>query len=74
MTNKMTDITKQLEESVSVQKESLENMAEQIGQISNVAQRNLNSSYESTTASQKLHKQAEGLQHISGQFRLRRDR
>ena len=74
VTNKMTDITKQLEESVSVQKESLENMAEQIGQISNVAQRNLNSSYESTTASQKLHKQAEGLQHISGQFRLRRDR
>ena len=61
VTNKMTDITKQLEESVSVQ-------------ISNVAQRNLNSSYESTTASQKLHKQAEGLQHISGQFRLRRDR
>ncbi len=74
VTNKMTDITKQLEESVSVQKESLENMAEQIGQISNVAQRNLNSSYESTTASQKLQKQAEGLQHISGQFRLRRDR
>lgn len=74
VTNKMTDITKQLEESVSVQKESLENMAEQIGQISNVAQRNLNSSYESTTASQKLHKQAEGLQNISGQFRLRRDR
>lgn len=74
VTNKMTDITKQLEESVSVQKESLENMAEQIGQISNVAQRNLKSSYESTTASQKLHKQAEGLQNISGQFRLRRDR
>ncbi len=74
VTIKMTDITKQLEESVSVQKESLENMAEQIGQISNVAQRNLNSSYESTTASQKLQKQAEGLQHISGQFRLRRDR
>ncbi len=74
VTSKMTDITKRLEESVSVQKESLENMAEQIEQISDVAQRNLDSSYESTTASQKLHKQAEGLQHISGQFRLRRDR
>ncbi|MCI9174215.1 MAG: methyl-accepting chemotaxis protein [Lachnospiraceae bacterium] len=74
VTSKMTDITKRLEESVSVQKESLENMAEQIGQISNVAQRNLDASYESTTASQKLHKQAEGLQNISGRFRLRRER
>lgn len=74
VTNKMTDITKRLEASVSVQKESLENMSDQIAQISNVAQRNLDSSYESTTASQKLHKQAEGLQNISGQFRLRRDK
>lgn len=74
VTNKMTDITKRLEESVSVQKESLANMSDQIAQISNVAQRNLDSSYESTTASQKLHKQAEGLQNISGQFRLRRDK
>lgn len=74
VTNKMTDITRRLEESVSVQKESLENMAEEISQISNVAKRNLDASYESTTASQKLHKQAEGLQYISGQFRLRRDR
>ena len=74
VTNRMTDITKRLEESVSVQKESLETMAEQIAQISNVAQRNLDASYESTTASQKLHKQAEGLQYISGQFRLRRDK
>lgn len=74
VTSKMTDITKRLEESVSVQKESLENMAEQIEQISNVAQRNLDASYESTTASQKLHKQAEGLQNISGRFRLRRER
>ncbi|WP_168356651.1 methyl-accepting chemotaxis protein [Petralouisia muris] len=74
VTSKMTDITKRLEESVSVQKESLANMSDQIAQISNVAQRNLDSSYESTTASQKLHKQAEGLQNISGQFRLRRDK
>ncbi len=74
VTNRMTEITKRLEESVSVQKESLETMAEQIVQISNVAQRNLDASYESTTASQKLHKQAEGLQYISGQFRLRRDK
>lgn len=74
VTNRMTDITERLGESVSIQKGSLENMAEQIAQISNVAQQNLNASYESTTASQKLHKQAEGLQNISGQFRLRRDR
>lgn len=74
VSSKMSDITRRLEESVNVQKESLENMVEQIAQISHVAQRNLDASYESTTASQKLHKQAEGLQYISGQFRLRRDR
>ncbi|MFG6384251.1 MAG: hypothetical protein K1V96_08350 [Lachnospiraceae bacterium] len=71
---KMSDITKRLEESVSIQKESLENMAGQITQINNFAEKNLNASFESTTASQKLHKQAEELQYISGQFRLRRDR
>lgn len=74
VSHRMSDITKRLEESVYVQKESLETMAEQISQISGVAQRNLDASYESTTASQKLHKQAEELQHISGRFRLRRDR
>ncbi len=74
VSNSMSDITKRLEESVYIQKESLEKMAEQISQISDVAQRNLDASYESTTASQKLHKQAEELQYISGQFRLRRDR
>ncbi len=74
VSNRMSDITRRLEQSVNVQKESLENMAEQISQISHVAQQNLDASYESATASQKLHKQAEGLQYISGQFRLRRDR
>ncbi|EOS26826.1 hypothetical protein C806_00417 [Lachnospiraceae bacterium 3-1] len=74
VSSKMSDITKRLEKSVTVQKESLENMSEQIIQISDVAQRNLDASYESSTASQKLHKQAEELQYISGQFRLRRDK
>ncbi|MCI8483100.1 MAG: HAMP domain-containing protein [Lachnospiraceae bacterium] len=74
VSSKMSDITQQLEKSVEIQKESLENMAEQIAQINDAAQRNLNASYESTTASQKLHSQAEDLQNISGQFHLRRDR
>ena len=74
VSGQMSEITRQLEKSVKIQKESLENMAEQIAQINDVAQKNLNASYESTTASQKLHKQAEKLQYISGQFRLRRDR
>lgn len=72
VSGQMSEITKRLEETVAVQKESLENMADQITQISDFAQQNLDASYESTTASQKLHKQAEELQNVSGRFRLRR--
>ena len=72
VSGRMSEITKRLEETVAVQKESLENMADQITQISDFAHQNLDASYESTTASQKLHKQAEELQNVSGRFRLRR--
>ncbi len=73
ISNQMADITKRLERSVSVQKDSLANMSEQIEQINDIAQKNLEASYESTTASQKLHKQAEHLQNVSKRFRLRRN-
>lgn len=72
ISNQMADITKHLEEAVTIQKDSLSNMSKQIVQINDIAQQNLNASYESTTASQKLHKQAEDLQSISNRFRLRR--
>lgn len=72
ISSQMADITKHLEEAVTIQKDSLSNMSKQIVQINDIAQQNLNASYESTTASQKLHKQAEDLQNISNRFRLRR--
>ena len=59
---------------LTVQKDSLENMTEQIEQINDFAQKNLDASYESATASQKLNRQAEELQGVSERFRLRRGR
>lgn len=72
ISNEISDITKCLGEAVAVQKDSLENMTEQIGQINNFAQKNLDASFESTTASQKLNRQAEELQGVSERFQLRR--
>ena len=72
ISNQIADITKSLEEAVTIQKDSLANMSERIVQINDIAQRNLNASYESTTASQKLHKQAKDLQNVSKRFHLRR--
>ncbi len=69
----ISDITGQLSESVGVQKHSLENMSGQIAQIRDFAQQNLDASYESSTASQKLNKQAEQLRYVSEQFKLRED-
>ncbi len=66
-------ISEQLSENVTVQKHSLSNIAGQITQIRDVAQQNLNASYESTTASQKLNRQAQELKEISGSFRLREE-
>lgn len=71
--DQISRITEQLAENVNVQKHSLGNMAGQITQIRDVAQHNLDASYESTTASQKLNRQAERLQKISGSFRLREE-
>lgn len=71
--DQISRITEQLAENVNVQKHSLGNMAGQITQIRDVAQHNLDASYESTMASQKLNRQAERLQKISGSFRLREE-
>ena len=72
ISNEISEITKCLGEAVSVQKDSLETMTEQIGQINNFAQKNLDASFESTTASQRLNQQAQELQGVSGRFQLRR--
>lgn len=72
ISNEMSDITRSLGEAVAVQKESLETVTEQIGQINDFAQKNLDASFESTTASQKLNRQAEELQGVSERFQLRR--
>ena len=74
ISNEISDITKCLGEAVAIQKDSLENMTEQIGQINDFAQKNLDASFESTTASQKLNRQAEELQGVSGRFQLRRSK
>lgn len=74
ISNEISDITRCLGEAVSVQKDSLETMAEQIGQINNFAQKNLDASFESTTASQRLNQQAQELQGVSGRFQLRRSK
>ncbi len=71
--DQISKITEQLAENVTVQKHSLGNMTGQISQIRDVAQQNLNASYESTTASEKLNQQAQQLQEISGSFRLREE-
>ncbi len=71
--DQIAGISEQLSENVTVQKHSLGNMAGQITQIRDVAQQNLNASFESTTASQKLNRQAQDLKEISGRFRLREE-
>ena len=73
ISDQISKITELLAENVAVQKHSLGNMTGQISQIRDVAQQNLNASYESTTASQKLNEQAQSLQKISGSFRLREE-
>ncbi len=73
VSNDISVITERLSESVGVQKNSLENMSGQIAQIRDFAQQNLDASYESSTASKKLNKQAQHLQYVSGQFKLRED-
>ena len=72
ISNEISEITVHLGEAVTVQKDSLENMTGQIEQINAFAQKNLDASYESTMASQKLNQQAEQLQNVSGRFQLRR--
>ena len=72
ISNEISEITKRLGEAVGVQKDSLETITIQIDQINDFAQKNLDASYESTTASQRLHQQAQELQSVSGRFRLRR--
>lgn len=74
ISNEISEITKCLGEAVSVQKDSLETMTEQIGQINNFAQKNLDASFESTTASQRLNQQAQELQGVSRRFQLRRSK
>ncbi len=74
ISNEISEITKCLGEAVAVQKDSLENMTDQIEQINDFAQKNLDASFESTTASQKLNRQAEELQGVSERFQLRRFR
>ena len=71
--DQIAGISEQLSENVTVQKHSLGNIAGQITQIRDVAQQNLNASFESTTASQKLNRQAQDLKEISGRFRLREE-
>ncbi len=74
ISNEISKITVRLGEAVTVQKDSLENMTDQIEQVNAFAQKNLDASYESAMASQKLNKQAEQLQNVSGRFQLRRDK
>ncbi|MCI9441210.1 MAG: hypothetical protein HFH15_08270 [Ruminococcus sp.] len=71
VSGRISQITKKLEKSVSIQKQSLENITGQITQIRDFAQQNLNASFESTTASEKLNGQAKKLQEVSGSFQLR---
>lgn len=73
VSNDISVITERLSESVGIQKNSLENMSGQIAQIRDFAQQNLDASYESSTASQKLNRQAQQLRHVSEQFKLRED-
>ncbi len=73
VSSRISVITGQLAESVAVQKQSLSNISGQINQIRDFAQQNLDASYESTTASQKLNTQAQNLRQISDNFKLRED-
>lgn len=73
VSSQISVITRQLAESVEVQKQSLSNMSGQINQIRDFAQQNLDASFESTTASQKLNTQAQKLRQISDNFTLRED-
>lgn len=66
--NNISDITDKLTVTVNVQKQSLSNISSQISQINAFAEENLNSSHESSTASQKLNSQAEGLKNIAEGF------
>lgn len=73
VTSQITTITSQLSESVTIQKNSLTNVSGQIIQIRDFAQQNLDASYESTSASQKLNAQAKELRQISASFQLREE-
>ena len=73
VSSQISAITGQLAESVAIQKQSLSNMSGQINQIRDFAQQNLDASFESTTASQKLNTQAQNLRQISDNFKLRED-
>ena len=73
VSSQISKITGQLTESVAIQKQSLENISGQIIQIRDFAQQNLDASYESTSASQKLNTQAQKLRQISDNFQLREE-
>lgn len=73
ISKKISAITKQLADRVNIQKQSLGNITSQITQIKDFAEQNLNASREGAAASQTLNSQAQKLQDVSEQFKLREE-
>ena len=73
ISQKIAEITNQLADRVNVQKQSLGNITSQIAQIKDFAEQNLSVSREEAAASQTLNRQAEKLQYMSEQFKLREE-
>lgn len=71
ISQQISEITDKLTSAVGVQKQSLDTITEQITQINQFAQENLDASFESTKASEKLTDRANTLQEIASRFQLK---
>ena len=73
ISQQISAITDKLTAAVGIQKQSLDNITEQITQINQFAEENLDASFESTTASEKLSDRAKSLQEIASRFQLKEE-
>ena len=71
ISQQISEITDKLTSAVGVQKQYLDTITEQITQINQFAQENLDASFESTKASEKLTDRANTLQEIASRFQLK---
>ncbi len=72
ISQQVADLTLKLSSSVDEEKESLEKMLEEIRSISELADRNIEVSGQSSRASNLLERQAENLRTLAAQFRLKK--